>query len=286
MRFVARKSTIQESNDSVLPEYSVVKKQRLPVSRIDVLGVGISVLNLDIAIEQIVHAGEDPHHLGYVTITGVHGVMESQDDDALKAIHNSSFLSTPDGMPMVWIGKYVYGHQHMDRVYGPELMDEIFRRTEGSGIRHFFYGGADGVAEELKTCLLRRYPQSNITGTYTPPFRPLSENEEQDFVNQLSATKPHLIWVGLSTPKQERFMASLLDKYPDLNKTWNNGTTLLGVGAAFDFLSYQVKQAPYWIQRSGFEWLYRVFQEPKRLLMRYLMSNTKFLINILKNKSS
>ena len=260
----------------------MVKKRKSPVPRVDILGVGISVLNLDSAIKAITAACENSSHLGYVTITGVHGVMESQDDEELKAIHNNSFLSTPDGMPMVWIGKYAHGHQHMDRVYGPELMDEIFRRTEGTGIRHYFYGGADGVAEELKTCLLRRYPGSEIVGTYTPPFRPLNESEEEDLISQLDESKPHLIWVGLSTPKQERFMAAFIDKYPHLNKTWNNGTTLLGVGAAFDFLSYQVKQAPYWVQRSGFEWLYRVFQEPKRLLKRYIVSNNKFIMLLVK----
>ncbi len=253
-------------------------------ARVDVLGVGISVLNLGLAIEQIVRASHNPSHLGYITITGVHGVMESQKDEELRAIHNNSFLSTPDGMPMVWIGKFIHGHEQMDRVYGPELMDEVFRETEGSDIRHFFYGGSDGVAEELKACLLRRYPDSNIAGTYTPPFRPLNEAEEQDLISQLDEAKPHLIWVGLSTPKQERFMHNLLKKNPELNSNWNNATTLLGVGAAFDFLSYQVKQAPYWIQRSGFEWLYRIFQEPKRLLKRYTVTNVRFIKTLLWNK--
>ena len=261
----------------------MVNQQTSPAPRIDVLGVGISVLNLESAIKHITDACNTPQHLGYVTITGVHGVMESQEDEELKAIHNNSFLSTPDGMPMVWMGKYAHGHKDMDRVYGPELMDEIFSRTEGSGLRHFFYGGAEGVVGELKACLLKRYPNTNIAGTYTPPFRPLNDTEEQGLVSQLNASKPHLIWIGLSTPKQERFMHDLLAKHPELNQTWNNGTTLLGVGAAFDFLSYRVKQAPYWIQRSGFEWLYRVVQEPRRLLKRYIVSNTNFIRSIIKN---
>ena len=250
--------------------------------RINILGVEISVLNLNSAIQAITDACENSAHLGYVTITGVHGVMESQSDEELKEIHNNSFLSTPDGMPMVWMGKYVYGRQNMDRVYGPELMNEIFRQTEGSGIKHFFYGGADGVAEELKACLLRRYPKSEIVGTYTPPFRQLNDQEEQNLVTELQQAQPHLIWVGLSTPKQERFMHAFLAKYPTLNQTWNHGSTLLGVGAAFDLLSYQVQQAPYWIQRSGFEWLYRTCKEPKRLLKRYIVSNFGFAWRIMK----
>ena len=254
----------------------------MSVQRINILGVGISVLNLDSAIQAITDACENSAHLGYVTVTGVHGVMESQKDEALKNIHNKSFLSTPDGMPMVWMGKYIYGHEDMDRVYGPELMDEIFRQTECSGIRHFFYGGAEGVANNLKECLLRKYPESSIVGTFTPPFRPLNNDEEKSLLTEIDNTRPHCIWVGLSTPKQECFMHDFVEKNPDLNKSWGNGVTLLGVGAAFDFLSYQVDQAPYWIQRSGFEWLYRAYKEPKRLLKRYIVSNGSFLLHLIR----
>ncbi|MGJ8676095.1 MAG: WecB/TagA/CpsF family glycosyltransferase [Akkermansiaceae bacterium] len=265
----------------------MIKKHHSPVVRVEILGVGISVLNLDTTIQIIKDASVDATHAGYITITGVHGVMESQDDNELKAIHNNSFLTTPDGMPMVWIGKHE-GHREMDRVYGPELMDEIFKQTQPedneSGLRHFFYGGADGVAPLLKEKLLEKYPNSEIVGTYTPPFRPLNKTEEQDLLAQLHETKPHLLWIGLSTPKQERFMHAFLVKYSELNQSWGNGISLLGVGAAFDFLSGRVRQAPRWVQRSGFEWLYRVFQEPKRLLKRYIVSNTRFVGALLKRK--
>ncbi|MGJ8660581.1 MAG: WecB/TagA/CpsF family glycosyltransferase [Bacteroidota bacterium] len=265
----------------------MVKKLELNVPRVDVLGVGISILNIESTIQILKEVSVDPKHVGYVTITGVHGVMESQKDEQLKAIHNNSFLSTPDGMPMVWIGKSK-GHQEMDRVYGPELMDEIFKQNpslkDGTSLRHFFYGGADGVAPLLKKKLLEKYPKSNIVGTYTPPFRPLNESEEQDLLNQLQDSKPHFLWVGLSTPKQERFMHSFLAKHPTLSQSWGNGITLLGVGAAFDFLSGKVCQAPRWIQRSGLEWFFRMSMDPKRLTKRYLVSNTRFVFKMITNK--
>ena len=249
-------------------------------SRVNVLGTGISVLNLGLAKTILAEASANPSHTGYVTITGVHGVMESREDAALQAIHNESFLSTPDGMPMVWLGR-MYGHPEMDRVYGPELMEDVVAETEGQGIKHFFYGGNDGVAQNLKARLQELYPQAEVCGVYTPPFRPLSAEEEADLVTTLQKEQPHYLWVGLSTPKQERFMHDFLKRYPNINEGWGHGFTMFGVGAAFDFLSGGVGQAPFWVQRSGFEWLYRVFKEPKRLWKRYSYNNSKFIFSIL-----
>lgn len=263
--------------------HSVFPFSQSQVERVDVLGVGISALNLDSAIQEIEAASATADHLGYVTVTGVHGVIECQDDEALKEIHNHSFLSTPDGMPMVWMGKLA-GKKSMDRVYGPEFMDLFFKRTEGKGIKHYFFGGADGVAQLLKEKLLEKYPKCEIVGTYTPPFRPLSEEEEQALAADFNETQPHCIWVGLSTPKQEKFMHGFLSKFPTLNEGWGHGATFFGVGAAFDFHTGRVKQAPYWIQRSGFEWLFRVCADPKRLWKRYAVSNSRFIWAILRSK--
>jgi len=250
-----------------------------PCPRINVLGVGISILNLESVQQQLLDAVDSAGFQGYVTITGVHGVVEAQKDDELKKIHNRSFLTTPDGMPMVWLGNWS-GYDHMDRVYGPELMLNIMQFSQMSGHGHYFFGGAEGVAQELEQKLVRRYDGLKVVGTYTPPFRPLTEDEELALHDQLQACRPHFVWVGLSTPKQERFMHNFLAKYPDLAKDWPHGIVMLGVGAAFDFHSGRVKQAPYWVQRSGFEWLYRTMMDPKRLLPRYLRSNTIFIARI------
>jgi len=162
-----------------------------------------------------------------------------------------------------------------------DVMKDFLACTEGSGLRHFFYGGAEGVADALKDSVLQNYPKTEIVGTFCPPFRPLNDYEEACLLAQLQETKPHCIWVGLSTPKQERFMAHFVRKYLDINQYWGHGLTLFGVGAAFDFISGRVKQAPCWIQRSGFEWLYRVYADPKRLWKRYTVNNTKFVFKIL-----
>ncbi len=238
-----------------------------PPPRVNVLGVGISVLSLDSAVQVLAQA-LDCGQRGYVTITGVHGVMESQADPALRDIHNRSLLSTPDGMPMVWLGRLA-GHRQMGRVYGPELMERIFAWSEESGRTHYLFGGADGVATELKTRLAGRFPKARVVGTFTPPFRPLNAQELADLQRELECLKPDFFWVGLSTPKQERFMAAHLDLL--------DVQVMVGVGAAFDFHAGRVKQAPRWVQRSGFEWLYRLAQEPRRLWRRYLRNNPVFL---------
>lgn len=249
-------------------------------ARVNVLGVGISRLNLELAEETMFRGVETDGFQGFITITGVHGVVESQKDEELKRIHNRSFLSTPDGMPMVWMGK-INQHEEMDRVYGPELMLNIMKTTAESGHGHYFFGGAEGVADELKEKLESRFSGLKVSGTMCPPFRPLEDSEEEDLYNQLQEQKPHFFWVGLSTPKQEKFMHGFLNKYPDLTKGWGHGMVMIGVGAAFDFHSGKVQQAPYWIQRSGFEWLYRITQDPKRLFKRYMISNSFFVSRIL-----
>ncbi len=239
--------------------------------RINVLGVGISVLNLDTAVATLAAAVAE-NCRGHVCVTGVHGVIESQSDPELRRIHNHSLLTTPDGMPMVWLGRWA-GHSSMGRVYGPDLMERMFAWSQGSGATHFFYGGNTGVAEELKARVERQFPGIRIVGTYTPPFRPLTGEEDRLLVAQVAAVRPDFFWVGLSTPKQERFMAATGPRL--------QAKVLLGVGAAFDFHAGRVKQAPRWIQRSGFEWLYRLVQEPRRLWRRYLRNNPLFVWKLL-----
>lgn len=244
------------------------------VERVNVLGVGISVLNLPRALDVIARAIAE-RRKGYITVTGVHGVTEAQDDPAFRRILNASFLCTPDGMPMVWMGKAA-GHRDMDRVYGPDLMELLCEEGIARGWKHFFYGGAPGVAEELKTKLTDRFPGLQVVGTYTPPFRPLNPDEETALAAQVTAARPDLFWVGLSTPKQERFMAAYLPKL--------DATIMLGVGAAFDFHAGKIKQAPRWIQRSGLEWAYRITQDPKRLWKRYARNNPLFVARVFLQK--
>ena len=241
-------------------------------NRVNVLGVGLSVLNQSRARE-ILFDAVDQGRRGYVTVTGVHGVTECQTDPKLRDIHNGAFLCTPDGMPMVWMGK-LHGYAEMQRVYGPDLMLNLCEHSVARGYTHFFYGGNTGVADDLKRTLANRFPGLRVIGTYCPPFRPLNPEERADFQRTIEQLKPDFFWVGLSTPKQERFMAEYL---PVLTGT----KIMLGVGAAFDLLTGRIRQAPGWMQRNGLEWFYRLTREPKRLARRYLINNPLFVGRIL-----
>lgn len=238
--------------------------------RANILGVGVDAIDLGMAVERLLGAA-DAGERGYVCVTGVHGIMEAQKDPELRGILNGSLLTTPDGMPTVWIGR-AQGHGWMRRVYGPDLMLALCERTAKTGHTHFLYGGAPGVAEELRRRLVARFPGLRVVGTYTPPFRPLEADEEAALAEQVAAASPDFFWVGLSTPKQERFMA----RYCGRLET----RVMLGVGAAFDMHSGRVRQAPRWMQRSGLEWFYRLCQEPRRLYKRYLVNNPKFVYHI------
>jgi len=208
----------------------------------------------------------------YVCVTGVHGVMESQRDENLRRIHNTAGLVTPDGMPLVWFS-HLRGSRHVERVYGPDLMLALTERSIEKGYRHFLYGGRVGVPERLAQNLTQWFPGLNIAGTYSPPFHTLTGEEELRTVQTINVSNADIVWVGLGTPKQEYWMKEHLGKVA--------APVMIGVGAAFDFHSGLKKQAPRWIQRSGFEWLYRFMTEPRRLGKRYLVNNPLFLWLIL-----
>jgi N-acetylglucosaminyldiphosphoundecaprenol N-acetyl-beta-D-mannosaminyltransferase len=235
-------------------------------SRVNILGVGVSAISLDEAVART-EVLLDGDVQGYICVTGVHGIMEAQTDSEFRRILNRSFLTTPDGMPTVWLGK-ASGFKAMTRVYGPDYMVAVCSRSVDRGYRHFLYGGKPGVAEELRAELMRRFPGIQIVGTYTPPFRPLNEQEEDELTTQLTDSRADILWCGLSTPKQERFMASYQGRLPV--------QLMVGVGAAFDLLSGNLSEAPDWMKKAGLQWFYRLIKEPRRLWRRYLANNPRF----------
>ncbi len=241
-----------------------------PFPRVNVLGVGVHAINMQNAVEFLLDSVAQ-HNKGYVCVTGVHGVMEAQNDSRFRNILNESLLTTPDGMPTVWVGK-LGGYRNMGRVFGPDLMLNLCGASVGRGFTHFLYGGAPGVAEQLKRNLEQRFPGIQVVGAYTPPFRPLTMQEHFDVVMQVNALKPDIVWVGLSTPKQERFMAEYSSKF--------DATIMLGVGAAFDLHTGRMSDSPEWVKNSGLQWAHRLIQEPKRLWKRYLVNNPRFLMAI------
>lgn len=242
----------------------------LDANSVNVLGVAVSPINMDLALEQITAALEKKQK-GYICVTGVHGVSEAQSDPEFRQILNRAFLCTPDGMPLVWVGHW-QGQKQMGRVYGPDLMLAVMELSEKTGWRHFFYGGANGTVQTLKGKLLQRFPKLQIAGVYEPPFRPLNADELRALQAELHRVQPEVMWVGLSTPKQERFMAQHLDQL--------DVTLMCGVGAAFDFHAGKVRQAPKWMQRCGLEWLFRLCCEPRRLWKRYFKNNPLFVARI------
>jgi N-acetylglucosaminyldiphosphoundecaprenol N-acetyl-beta-D-mannosaminyltransferase len=230
-----------------------------PIPRYNVLGTGISAVNLATTRAIILAALADGRS-GYVSTADVRAVNLAADDPAFRSDLNGSLLTTPDGMPLVWLGRLL-GHRFVDRVYGPDLMLDLCAATAGAGRTHFFVGGAPGVAKALGRRLQERFPDLQIVGTASPPFRPPTPDEDAALVANIANARPDFLWVGLSLPERERFMARLS---PQLA-----GTIMVGVGAAFDLLSGRVPQAPRWIQRSGLEWLFRLSLEPRRLAPRY-----------------
>ena len=209
-------------------------------------------------------------------MSGVHGVMESQRDDELRRIHNDAGLVVPDGMPLVWLCREA-GFEATSRCYGPDLLLAACEWSLASGARHFFYGGAEGVPELLAESLRERFPGLPVAGTYSPPFRPLEPHEDEEIVRRIDESGADIVWVGLSTPKQERWMAAHVGRLA--------APVLVGVGAAFDFHSGRKTQAPGWMQRSGLEWLYRALQEPRRLGPRYLKNNPAFVGRLLMERA-
>lgn len=236
----------------------------------DVLGVKVSAVNMRnaVALAEDWIARRRP---GYICLTGVHGIMEADADPEFREILNRAVLNAPDGMPLSWIG-HAQGHRTMDRVFGPDFMAAMCSASVDGRYRHFLYGGQPGVAQDLKRALLERFPGLQIVGTWTPPFRPLTSAEEAEFLTAVHSAQPDIVWIGLSTPKQERFMAAWVGRL--------HVPLLVGVGAAFDFHTGRLKDSPRWIKRSGLQWLHRMLQDPRRLAPRYLRTHPAFVWNI------
>ena len=236
-----------------------------------VLGVRVDAVQIPdvVALMQRWIAERERSHA--VAVTGMHGVSEAQRHPDFKRILNAADLVVPDGMPLVWVGR-LRGHALRRRVYGPELMLEFCARTRGGRYRHYFYGGAPGVADRLAETLANRFPGLNVVGTDCPPFRPLDASETAEARRRIRDARPDVVWVGLSTPKQERWMHE--------NRAHLDVPVLVGVGAAFDLNTGRVRQAPRWMREHGLEWSWRLGQEPRRLWRRYLLNGPSFAWNV------
>jgi len=253
----------------IFTEHSAAVTLLYPMSnQLEVLGVPIGALRMDDAVSSVAQH-IDARANCYVCAADMNSVMQAQRNPAHRAALRGAHLVIPDGAPLAWVSRR-RGHADATRVSGPDFMLELSARGVSSGWRHYFYGGAEGVAQELAAQMQRRFPGLIVAGTDTPPFRPLTADEQQSALDRINAARPHVVWIGLGCPKQELWMHAHAAKLP--------GAVVIGVGAAFDFHSNRVARAPQWMRQSGLEWLHRLASEPRRLWRRYLILGPQFVV--------
>lgn len=239
----------------------------LPMDICPILGVNILVTNME---QVVAFIEENIHKLSgeYVCVSNGHTTVMSYTDKEYQNIQNSAVMAFPDGEPLSIVSRR-RGFKTAQRVTGPDFMEQMFiKGNEGDGLRHYFYGGSQDTLDTLKDVLTRKYPGLQIAGMYSPPFRPLSEEEDQEVIRRINESKADIIWVGLGAPKQERWMFEHWRKVQGL---------MFGVGAGFDYHAGKLKRAPLWMQRMSLEWFVRFLQDPRRLWKRYLVTNIKFI---------
>jgi N-acetylglucosaminyldiphosphoundecaprenol N-acetyl-beta-D-mannosaminyltransferase len=240
------------------------------MTRLGLLGIKVSALDLATATSEMAEAVALGRRV-YTSTCPVYTLMQGYERREVRAALNGADWVTPDGMPVVWALRRMGAHP-VDRVYGPDLMLALSEVSAQRGYRQFYLGGEPGVAQALAQALERRFPGLRVAGTFTPPFRNLAEPEERDMLLQINGSGAQVVWVGLGSPKQDLWMARYRARLA--------APLLVGVGAAFDFLSGRRAQAPPWMQRSGLEWLFRLVRDPRRLWRRYVIYNPKFLFHV------
>jgi N-acetylglucosaminyldiphosphoundecaprenol N-acetyl-beta-D-mannosaminyltransferase len=242
------------------------------LERVNILGVGVSAINMNQALDQI-DSWIKSNSRQYVCVCPVHSIMECRRSAEVRAVFNAAGMVTPDGMPVVWVARSS-GHPHVSRVYGPDLMLAELQRLRH---RHFFYGGGPGVAKQLAVTMRERFRGLQVAGVIEPPFASLDELCTPQTADAINRSGADIVWVGMSSPKQDLWMARM--------RPLLNAPVLIAVGAAFDFLSGNVAQAPLWMQRSGLEWAHRLATDPRRLWRRYLVDNPWFVWELALQKS-
>lgn len=257
---------MSKDNSQKVTYKRIVNKELIPTCNI--LGVNIAAINMEWLLAYLAQNLSDIKG-DYICVSNVHTTVTSYEDASYCAIQNGGLMAIPDGGPLSTVGQK-RGFKDMARTTGPSLMGEIFKISAEKGYRHYFYGSTEETLELLYQKLTDHYPGIQIAGMYSPPFRPMTEEEDQAIVERINETKPDFVWIGLGAPKQEKWMAAHHGQI---------GGLMVGVGAGFDYYAENIKRAPEWMQKSNLEWLYRLMQDPKRLFKRYLVTNTKFIWN-------
>lgn len=243
-----------------------VDKSAIPICNI--MGVDIAVIDMEWLVDYL---NRNVKNLSgdYICVSNVHTTVTAYEDQEYRKIQNGGIMAIPDGGPLSSVGQK-RGFKNMKRTTGPSLMGEIFKISASKGYRHYFYGSTDETLEKLLNVLNDTYPGIQIAGMYSPPFRPMTDDEDRAIVDRINETMPDIIWVGLGAPKQEKWMAAHQGRVNGL---------MVGVGAGFDYHAGNIRRAPEWMQKNNLEWVYRLLQDPKRLFKRYWHTNTKFIWN-------
>ncbi|MFC1781156.1 WecB/TagA/CpsF family glycosyltransferase [Planctomycetota bacterium] len=254
----------------------LVKNYKAMKDIIEILGVRINLENYNSAIEKVREQINNKYPTGYVTLMCSDSLVNAHKCSLFKQICNKSYLSLPDGVPLVWIARSMGIKRINTNTRGTAFMYKFIEKTFDKKYKHFFYGGKEGIAEQLKQVFENKFPQVKIVGTYCPPFRQLTREEDSRICEIINSSEADIVWVGLGAPKQEYWMNDHKDKL--------NVSMMIGVGAAFDFLSGNKKEAPFWMQKAGLEWFWRLMKEPKRLWKRYLIGNTMLIYWLIREK--
>lgn len=233
--------------------------------------VSISAITFSDAMRLALTAKEQGGQLSF-HFCSVNGVVEAARNPALRIALDAASVAAPDGMPLVWLGRAA--GRRVQRVCGPDFMPALLDGGRDTGYRHFFYGGAEGVAERLSERMTERFPGLHIVGVETPPFGPLTGKDNDDAIDRINAADADCVWLGVSTPKQDIWLFE--------HRARLEAPVVLAVGAAFDFLSGARARAPRWMQRAGLEWLFRLLTEPGRLWRRYTVTNLRFIALVLR----
>ena len=238
----------------------------------NIYGIEIAQISMKNLIKDLTIKSKEKNFKGYITAAGVHGLIESHNNENIYLAYKNAYLNIPDGVPLVWYSK-IKGSKNIERCFGPEVMDLFLCKTKNENLTHYFYGSTNDVLKKLKDNFEKKY-KSNIVGMHSPPFRERKPDELRQIINKINLLNPDIIWVGLGCPKQELFMFKNYNSF--------NSKIMIGVGAAFDYHSGSIKYAPKIIQKMGLEWLYRLIQEPRRLFGRYFVIIPKFLYLVIK----
>ena len=258
---------ITSSENNQIQYVRKIDKSKIPTCNI--MGVNIAAINMKWLLK-FLNNNIDKLHGDYICVSNVHTTITAYEYPAYCAVQNGGIMAIPDGGPLSTVGRR-RGYKNMERTTGPSLMGEVFKISAEKEYRHFFYGSKKETLDLLEKKLNDEYPGIQIVGMFSPPFRPLTEEEDAEVIKMINDLKPDFVWIGLGAPKQENWMAAHQGKIDGL---------MIGVGAGFDYFAGNIERAPEWMQKWNLEWVYRLIQDPKRLFKRYWYTNIKFIWNV------